>query len=89
MTVGLHSGPLSADGGYVTTLPDVVSSYRRVVFTNSTGIGVEHAAVTLGMATVVYQTPLLPFVKGHVTQGAAVGHLVLHGQVTQDVNVLI
>lgn len=56
-------------------------------FTNSTGIGVEHAAVTLGMATVVYQTPLLPFVKGHVTQGAAVGHLVLHGQVTQDVNV--
>lgn len=57
------------------------------VFTNSTGIGVEHAAVTLGMATVVYQTPLLPFVKGHVTQGAAVGHLVLHGQVTQDVNV--
>lgn len=30
VTVGLHSGPLSADGGYVTTLPDVVSSYRRV-----------------------------------------------------------
>lgn len=85
VTIGLH--PDSAVGGYVTALSDVVTCLCGVVFTDSAAFRVEHAAVTLCMSTGVNQAPLLPFVIGHVTQGTAVRHLLLHAQVTQDVNV--
>lgn len=86
MTVGLDPESVAV-GGYVTALSDVVNGLCGVVFTDSAAFRVEHAAVTLCMSTGVNQAPLLPFVKGHVTQGTAVRHLLLHAQVTQDVNV--
>lgn len=69
--------------------PNIQAFYKPLltVFTDSAAFRVEHAAVTLCMSTGVNQAPLLPFVKGHVTQGTAVRHLLLHAQVTQDVNV--
>lgn len=69
--------------------PNIQAFYKPLltVFTDSAAFRVEHAAVTLCMSTGVNQAPLLPFVIGHVTQGTAVRHLLLHAQVTQDVNV--
>lgn len=69
--------------------PNIQAFYKPLltVFTDSAAFRVEHAAVTLCMSTGVNQAPFLPFVIGHVTQGTAVRHLLLHAQVTQDVNV--